>query len=230
MEVKKTPRADLEKNKVTYFLFGLIVTLGAFYILLEWKSEESVTPEWEGLPSVFIEEEYLGSNDPIIQLPEPNIEQESVLEKIYEDFRIVEKAEMTGLNMVDTIPDQVKQEDVIAVPEIKEEITIEGDSIYSNPETLPEFPGGTIALNRFLFSHLKYPASAKTQRKQGRIWYSFVVNQDGSISNLTLESGGYISLNQEAMRVLKLMPAWKPGTSGGQTVRVKVYIPIVFKL
>jgi protein TonB len=105
---------------------------------------------------------------------------------------------------------------------------METDAVIS-AETMPQFPGGQTALIRFIYENIQYPPVALKQRIEGRVWCSFIVEADGSISNIRLEESVYIFLDEEAVRVLKKMPAWSPGRTKGENVRVKIYIPIVFK-
>lgn len=96
---------------------------------------------------------------------------------------------------------------------------------------MPEFPGGQNALFKYLSQTVKYPAIAKENKIQGRVLCQFVVNKDGSISDIeVIQSGGDASLDKEALRVIKSMPKWKPGKLNGEPVRVKYVLPITFKL
>jgi protein TonB len=104
------------------------------------------------------------------------------------------------------------------------------DSLTAEAKTHPQFPGGESAFNRFLFYNIKYPASAVSQHQQGRVWCSFFVNSDGSVSDIQLEQGVFIALDQEAIRVLKTMPAWIPAQVNDKAVRTKVFVPVVFRL
>ena len=97
-------------------------------------------------------------------------------------------------------------------------------------EEMPEFPGGNRALMKFLSDNIQYPAIAKENGIQGRVICSFIVMDDGSIRDLFGERGVDASLDAEAMRVLRLMPDWKPGMQRGQNVNVRFTIPIVFNL
>ncbi len=107
----------------------------------------------------------------------------------------------------------------------------EDNTIYSVPETLPEFPGGKQAMMLYLSENVKYPTIAADNGIQGRAVCSFVVNKDGSISDVeVVRSGGDPSLDKEALRVIKSMPKWKPGTIKGKPVRVKFTLPVNFSL
>lgn len=97
-------------------------------------------------------------------------------------------------------------------------------------ERLPEPIGGAAAWSKFLQRNLKYPDMAVDSRMQGRVWVSFIVEKDGHLSDIVVERGVGYGMDEEALRVLKMAPAWKPGIQNGQPVRVKYNIPINFQL
>lgn len=104
------------------------------------------------------------------------------------------------------------------------------EEVFVVVEDEPEFPGGTEALYRYLASNIHYPAEAKAERIQGRVFVSFVIEKDGSVTNIKVlrDIGGGCS--EEAVRVVKAMPRWKPGRQRGQRVRTQFNLPIEFKL
>lgn len=97
-------------------------------------------------------------------------------------------------------------------------------------EQMPEFPGGTIALNDYVNKNLKYPENCKKERIQGRVLVQFVVEADGKISNAEIVKSVNKDLDEEAKRVISSMPYWTPGRQRGEAVRVKFTVPVVFKL
>lgn len=97
-------------------------------------------------------------------------------------------------------------------------------------EQMPEFPGGIKALLDYLCQNVKYPADAEKQKIEGRVIANFVVETDGSISNVEVFRPVFPSLDAEAVRVLSAMPKWKPGMQSGKVVRVKYTVPISFNL
>ena len=115
-------------------------------------------------------------------------------------------------------------QEVDSKPETQEE------QVYSIVETMPSFPGGQTALVAYLQENLKYPQSARDNGIQGRVYVNFVVEKDGSISNVKVNRGIGGECDEEAVRVIKAMPKWIPGVQKGQTVRVSYMMPIVFKL
>ena len=231
MEFRKTPQANLETERTTFFLLGFAVVLATLFVLLEWTSEDTLPAAWEGLLPIVIESEFAYNEVPSETQVEPEIKPEPAVEKtpavVYEDFNIVEEVSEEA---PEVYLEETPEEDLPEEPDWELSPDDEPVFVLSEAENMPQYPGGYAAMNRYLFNNLKYPASASAQRIEGRVWCSFIVNKEGALSNIQIEKGVYISLDQEALRVLQAMPAWIPGTVRGQPVRVKVYIPIVFKL
>ncbi len=102
--------------------------------------------------------------------------------------------------------------------------------VFDVVEQMPEYPGGMQALFEYLGQNVKYPEDAKKQKVEGRVIAIFVVETDGSISNVEVVRPVFPSLDAEAVRVLSGMPKWKPGMQSGKVVRVKYTVPINFSL
>ena len=102
--------------------------------------------------------------------------------------------------------------------------------VYQIVEQMPSFPGGDKALSEYISNNLKYPQTAIEKRIQGRVFVGFIVEPDGSISNVKALRGIGNGCNEEAMRVVKSMPKWEPGKQSGQAVRVNYQIPVNFSL
>ena len=102
--------------------------------------------------------------------------------------------------------------------------------VFDVVEEMPSFPGGQGALMSYLASNIKYPVVAQGNGVQGRVIVSFVVERDGSISDVRVARSVDPSLDREAQRVVKSMPRWKPGKQNGSAVRVKYTVPVVFRL
>ena len=109
---------------------------------------------------------------------------------------------------------------------------LEDNTVYptSGVQIFPTPVGGEDAWNKFLSKNLRYPREAQDAGMGGRVYMSFVVEKDGSLSNFTVERGAGYGMDEEAARVLKLAKAWKPGIQNGRPVRVKFVIPINFQL
>lgn len=102
--------------------------------------------------------------------------------------------------------------------------------VYDVTETMPQFPGGQEVLMKYLAANIKYPASAVKAKKQGRVIVTFVIQQDGSVSKARIAKSVDPELDAEALRIVKAMPNWTPGTQDGKPVNVKYTIPVVFSL
>lgn len=118
-----------------------------------------------------------------------------------------------------------------SIDEEKENILVdEEEEIFQVVEEMPEFPGGMDKLLEYLGKNIKYPSDAKEQGIQGRSIIEFVVNKDGSIVDPKVVHSLHPKCDEEAMRVIKTMPKWKPGKQRGKPVRVKYTVPVQFKL
>ena len=95
---------------------------------------------------------------------------------------------------------------------------------------MPEYPGGIPALSAFLSENIKYPKSALEDSISGRVIISFIVEKNGKISDVQVARSVHPSLDEEAARVVKMMPKWTPGIQNGKPVRVRFTLPVNFKL
>ena len=120
----------------------------------------------------------------------------------------------------------LKAKEVVVDEKPKEEET----KVFDVVEQMPSFPGGDAELMKFLSTHIKYPVVAEENGIQGRVIATFVVERDGSISDVKVIKSVDPSLDKEAIRVLKSMPKWIPGKQNGSAVRVKYTVPVTFKL
>jgi protein TonB len=102
--------------------------------------------------------------------------------------------------------------------------------VFDVVEKMPEYPGGQAALFEYLQKNVKYPADAEKKKVEGRVLVTFVVNTDGSITDIEVVRKTFPSLDAEAVRVISGMPRWKPGEQKGQKVRVKYTVPLTFRL
>ena len=129
---------------------------------------------------------------------------------------------------------QAKQTEQTAYETIIKDATdvkmVNNDSIYQMVEVMPEFPGGTAKMMDYLSKNIKYPEEAKEKGISGRVFLSFVIEKDGAVSNVKVAKGIGKECDDEALRVVKAMPKWKPGLQKGKPVRVNYMLPIFFKL
>lgn len=235
MEIKKSPQADLESRRTQSFLLGIIVVLAALFVALEYTPNlnegeldadafDEIVKELD-LEKLKEEEQRI----PLITKPV------ALVPKTLEKLNVVEEEEpFDELDDDELMPDKPDTEDTTTEedevrPDVnKEELDALDMKVV---EQLPEFPGGATALMKWLTKNLRYPASARQRKVQGRVVTQFIVNTDGSLSDLkVVESSTEPSLDREALRVLRMMPSWKAGQVDQKPCRTMVCIPIVFKL
>ncbi len=224
MQVKKSEKASLEKDKLVYVLMGLVFVLSLCYVALEWTEREVTKYEVTDTEFLFEEEvEIQQTSQETPPPPPPPAVQEVEVLNVVEDNVETETIEVST--------EENETEVVIAAPveaPVEEE---EEEVVFVVVESMPEFPGGQQALFKFLSENVKYPVIAQENGIQGRVICQFVVNRDGSIVDVeVVRSGGDASLDKEAVRVIKSMPKWKPGKQRGKAVRVKYTLPVNFKL
>lgn len=104
------------------------------------------------------------------------------------------------------------------------------DEVFVTVEQEPQYPGGRAALTDFLQKHLRYPDAASRAQIQGKVFVNFTINVDGSLADASILKGLGFGTDEEALRVLRTMPRWKPGRQGGRAVRVRYVLPITFAL
>jgi protein TonB len=242
METKKTQRADLEKERTTFFLMGFAVVLSTFFVLMEWQSPNSDVSGLDFLNSVFIENEFAGHIEAPSNFNSPENQAPVIIEK--QEPKVV----LEGYNIVDEIVDSEENPEELQtqlqvvsntiLPKIDEKkpaipinhLETTDSDVHFQADVMPQFPGGQVELIRFIYANIQYPSAALKQRIQGRVWCSFIIHSDGSVSDVRLENGVYIFLDEEAIRVLQKMPDWTPGRINEKEVNIRVYLPIVFKL
>ena len=108
--------------------------------------------------------------------------------------------------------------------------TKKNNMVFDVVEVMPQFPGGQIAMMKYIMENIKYPKQAMKERIQGRVTVRFIVEKDGSISDVKPILSVHPLLNKEAVRVVESMPKWTPGKQNGKPVRVRFNLPVMFKL
>jgi len=227
MELKKSTKADLENKREIFVQIGLVlallIVLYAFNVSDQVKSVDSLGD----LSAQVIEDEVIPVTRQEEQQPPPPPPPPKVIEiltiidddvQLDEEFEF-ESTEADKMTIIDAMP-------VIEKEETKEEEA----EIFVIVEDMPEFPGGEVALRRWIANNIKYPVIAAENGIQGRVYVQFVVDRDGSISNAKIARGIDPSLDQEALRVVNSLPKWKPGMQRGKPVRVSYTVPINFQL
>lgn len=160
----------------------------------------------------------------VIKFLPPKVTEKEVVEE--EPMPTIEeiKENETGATEVIGTGDVVFEEPVV------ESTGEEEDKIFYAVEQQAEFPGGVAAMMKFLQKNIKYPASAKRMGIEGKVFVKFIVDKEGGISNIEIMKGMNADLDKEAIRVIKMMPPWKPGKQNGRAVKSQFVLPVYFKL
>lgn len=227
MEIKKSPKADLEGKKTTGLLIGLVLILAAMFVAFEWTKRDVVITAGSGIVDVPFEEEMV----PITEQEEPKqAPPPPEAPKVEEVLQIAENDADVVESTIQSNEDKGEAVEIKYVPEVVEEEEVEEQQIFQVVEEMPEFPGGMAECLKFLAKNIKYPTIAQENGVQGRVIVQFVVNQDGSIVDPVVVRSVDPYLDKEALRVIQMMPKWKPGKQRGKAVRVKYTVPVTFKL
>ena len=234
MEPKKTPQADIEQQHTTGFLLGLVLVLSVIYVALEWNSvpqEADFDPV--DLTELIHESELVPmSNEEVVKVPEEKKNEDKA-----EELRIVD--DEVELEETEDPQDSGEDDDELLLKELEEQNDKALASLNVDPqnplnfhivEDLPQYPGGAVELMKWLTRNLRYPTLAQQRKVQGKVVAVFYVEKDGSISGIQVVQSLSAECDSEALRVLRMMPPWKPGIQNDQPCRTKVQIPIVFKL
>jgi len=224
MEAKKTPKADLRRKYGLFFNIGLLTSMGLALAAFEFKSYSAI-PNKDLDPKSEVFPDILDIPITIQKLPPPPKIEQPIIEEVPNDEDIEKKLEVEidfDLNDAPVI-ENIAIDDA---PPVKDE----ADEIMDFAEKMPEFPGGLKAWGKFLNDNLKYPSQARRMGIEGTVYLVFVVNTDGSIQDISIMRGADGGLSEEAIRVVKKSPNWKPGLQRGRPVRVKMRLPIKFKL
>ena len=225
MEIKKAPKVDLERKKGIFFEIGLVLALGILLYAFEWKTETKKTQDMQGSEVEQVEEEIIPvttQNTPPPPPPPPAPKLTDLINIVDNDQDIDDELEITDAEdeAENTVVDVTQFED------FGEEDTGEAQ-IFQVVETMPTFKGN---MNKWLKDNVKYPILAQENGISGRVFVAFVVEVDGSITDVKVARSVDPSLDKEAVRMVKAMPKWNPGKQRNKPVRVAFTVPINFTL
>ena len=228
MEIKKTPKADLENRRTLYTEIGLVVALlvvwGAFSYSTKEKAvaslgEDTQVVEVEDMVPITQETPPPPPEAPKIPVLSDQIDIVEDDIKVDDNFMSLEDDANLGVEIMDY------------VEEVKEEVVEEEAIPFQLVEEKPSFNGGDAnEFSKWVNSKLQYPEIAKENGVQGRVTLQFTVNPDGSVSNVKALRGVDSSLDKEAVRVVSMSPKWKPGKQRDRAVKVTYTFPVIFQL
>jgi protein TonB len=211
-----------------FFQLGLILALAATLVAFEWKSYDKI--EYGGLNGSRAAnevEEMVQITQQATPPPPPPPAAPSLVLNIVEN-----NADISDDITIDAEADENMQveEYKVAVVEQKEEEEVEERQIFMVVEEAPSFPGGDEMRMKYLSDNIKYPQIAKESGIQGTVYITFVVERDGSVTDIKVMRGIGGGCDEEAIRVVQSMPKWMPGKQRGKPVRVQFNMPIKFTL
>lgn len=228
MEIKKTPKADLENRRTLFTEIGLVVALlvvwGAFSYSTKEKAvaslgEDTQVVEVEDMVPITEETPPPPPEAPKIPVLSDQIDIVEDDIKVDDNFMSLEDDASLGVEIMDY------------VEEVKEEVVEEEAIPFQLVEEKPSFNGGDAnEFSKWVNSKLLYPEIAKENGVQGRVTLQFTVNPDGSVSNVKVLRGVDSSLDKEAVRVVSMSPKWKPGKQRDRAVKVTYTFPVIFQL
>lgn len=229
----------MDSRRASGFLLGLVVVLSLFLVALEFTTQSGpVEADGDVLDDVSQDIELMPAvrrNDMVAAAP--GRRSSAVAGKINivdnasagttdnapaPDSNVLSALAGTALGGVTDIP----------VTEIRPVSAADSDNPlnFQVVERLPEFPGGMSEFVQWLTKNLRYPVTAQRNRKEGTVLVSFIINKDGSVTDQKVVKSAAPELDREALRVIKMMPKWKPGEDRGKPCRTYFCIPVVFKL
>lgn len=233
MEIKKAAHADLEKGKGLNLLLGIVVALSVLFAAFQWRSFAEVTEHQYALNQADLEDtmliEDLPEDKP--EEPEPVAQQEQQIEAILpQEFNVVDN-DVKVQDIVFRSSDETDQPLPPPAPVAPAPVEEETEEIFEVVEESAEFvDGGMEGLNKYLAKNIRYPEVAQEAGIQGRVVVQFVVEKDGSATDIKVVRSVDPALDKEAERVVKSMPKWKPGKQRGKPVRSKFTLPVQFRL
>ena len=228
MEAKKSDKANLEKTKTMFTLLGLVISISIVILAFEWKSYDEKEEAMQ-LTQVVQEVEEMVIQTRQEETPPPPEEPQQAETT---EFEIVDDdQELKNEFSIETFENTGNAEEFIptgaGVEEVVEE---EAQTIFIVVEESASFPGGIQEMTNFIKNNLKYPQQARETGTQGKVFVTFVVERDGSLTDVKVLRDIGSGCGEEAVRVVKSMPKWKPAKQRGKPVRMQFNLPVAFTL
>jgi protein TonB len=227
MEPKKTKKANLENKKSLFFQAGLIIALIVSLVALEWTSGQKRASAFDGMTEEAIEEEQIPVTEetPPEEIPPPEVTVTDLFE-IVEDDVVID-------NEVKFEDDETSEDKVVEIyaPVLQAEEEATEEEIFVIVEDMPKFRGGDInKFREWVQKRVRYPELAAENGIQGRVFITFVVEPNGTVSNVSVTRSVDQLLDDAAKEAVAASPKWEPGMQRGRPVGVRYSIPIIFQL
>jgi len=225
METKKSKWANLENKRIIFLEMGFIIALTLVLFAFEYKSYDKIEYSLTERRVEEITEEIIPITQQKVKPPPPRPPQQVTIINIVNDDIEVEN----DIEIDIELDEDVAMEEYVFIEEEEEE-EIEEQHIFLVVENMPEYPGGEAEMYKFIREIIKYPRMAKEMGISGRVFVTFVVERDGSVTDVQILRGIGGGCDEEAIRVIEAMPIWSPGRQRGKPVRVQYRMPIKFTL
>lgn len=234
MEIKKVERVDLEKHRTEGFLLGLVFALALLFTGLEYTTHpdrlngtdemlDDMAEDMDLMPAMNTQDMISATSAPASK---------ALTDKVVEVEKPTENSDKLAPTTSQLVIGEgegiAKDTDVTAA--LPQTVADNEDEVMRTVEQLPEFLGGMVEFMKWLTHNLRYPAAAQQQKIEGKVVVTFIVNKDGTIANPKVDRSVNAMLDNEALRVIKMMPNWKPGMIGNKPCRTMFAIPINFKI
>ncbi len=220
MELKKNPKLDYRKKSVLFFNIGLVLSLLLVISAFEWKFV--VTTSFVDPTEGTFYPDPISPPISVVPPPKPKV-QVFTLKPVEKDVELEDQKVI--MEIVTGEPD---------VPEIPTDLFEKPDEktdvIVDYTDEMPSFKGGVSEFYKFVSKNLKYPAQARRIGIEGKVFVQFVVDKNGSLSDIKVVRGIGAGCDEEVLRIVNMCPAWNPGFQGGSPVRVRMILPVTFKL
>ncbi len=231
VEIKKSQSADLEHRRTQRLLLGLVLSLACFFTVLECSIEPDDPLDDPELLALLEDEAEL---PPLLQHDErmltPKAEPKPSTKLVVVEEEQQEEPEQDEEPVETDLGDDMDASDEVT-DEIEPPAPQDDDVVnFLVVEELPQFPGGPVEFMKWLTRNLKYPKSLEEQKVQGTVVAEFIVNKDGSVTDVRVVGSLHPLCDNEVLRVLRMMPRWTAGIENDQPCRTKVCIPVVFRL
>ena len=229
MELKKSRKANLEKNRVIFFEIGLVIALAVTLIAFEWKGSGKTELNYETPENLTLDEEIMPitrQQDVVKPPPPPKPEISEVLNIVEDEIEIDNE-----FFIADAEADQETEfeiRDYVELPMVEEEFE---EEVFFIVEDMPRFNGqNNDEFRKYIGENLRYPQIAADNGITGVVYIQFVVNKNGQVTNVEVLRGVDPALDKEAIRVVVSSPRWTPGKQRGKPVNVSFTFPIKFIL
>lgn len=224
MYTKKYPTADVHRMRPLLFSISMVLSLSLVIMAFEWNVKVE-SRQLTGI-SDFIPAEEILNVPPTEHTPPPPKPVQPRIHEVPDEEKVLEEVTINLDN--ETLAETPQVQEPIAPVVIEEEAPT--DEIFLIVEAPPSFTGGEEALIRFVVKNLKYPSQARRMGIEGRVFVKCIIEKDGAVTNAHVIKGIGGGCDEEAVRVISLLPKFNPGKQRGHAVRVSMVFPIVFRI